>query len=424
MRGGRSLAVLALGGAGVLAATACGTQHASAGPAPTATAGAALAAAVTRTSAQTARITVTTTMAMQGVTVSFTESGAFDFAHSRGTVKMSSLPGFTEVFVPPKMYVKMPAGPGMSLPKGKSWIAAAPVPGDPAASGLGGALPVPLGAGNADPADLLASLTAISGSVAKQGTAAIRGVPVTEYRVNTDLAKAAARLPGWERASFREFTQSLGAGTIPVDVWVDSRHLVRRMREALHMPSAPGTPAGAVVTQTTDFYDFGVPVRVSAPPAAEVASLAQLITGGPLTGGAGSGGAATSPPVSGTLSPAEAAAAEQVVRSFWTALGRGDHGAVAQTVLPAQRSCVRSLLSGGPRITLTSFGAVSARPAGNGRATVRFTVRAHAAVDGTSIPVLPLGPGGKQWLVAAEQAGHWYVDLSGSGDFAFGGACG
>jgi hypothetical protein len=51
-------------------------------------------------------------------------------------------------------------------------------------------------------------------------------------------------------------------------------------------------------------------------------------------------------------------------------------------------------------------------------------VRAHAAVDGTSIPVLPLGPGGKQWLVAAEQAGHWYVDLSGSGDFAFGGACG
>lgn len=422
MRGGRSLAVLALGGVGVLTATGCGTQHASAGPAPTA--GAVLDAAVTRTAAQTARITVTMTMAMQGVTVSFTESGAFDFAHSRGIVRMSSLPGFTEVFVPPTMYVKVPAGPGLSL-KGKSWIAVGPrMPGDPAASGLGGALPVPLGAGSADPADLLASLTAVSGSVRKLGTATIRGVPVTQYLVNTDLAKAAARLPGWERASFREFSQSLGTGTVPVNVWVDSHRLVRRMREALHMPSGLGTPAGAVVTQTTDFYDFGVPVRVSAPPAADVASLSQLITGGPLTGGVSSGGAATPPPVSGTLSPAKAAAAEQVVRSFWTALGRGDHGAVAQTVLPAQRSCVRSLLSAGPTITVTSFGAVSAQPAGNLRATVRFTVRAHAAVGGTSIPVLPQVPGGRQWLVTAEQAGHWYVDLAGSGDFAFGGACG
>jgi hypothetical protein len=78
------------------------------------------------------------------------------------------------------------------------------MPGDLAASGLGSPLPGPPGAGNGVPADLLASLTAISGSVTKQGTATIRGVPVTQYRVNIDLAKAAARVPGWERASFRE----------------------------------------------------------------------------------------------------------------------------------------------------------------------------------------------------------------------------
>jgi hypothetical protein len=420
MRGGKSLAVLALGGAGVLVATGCGTQVATAGP--TATAG--LAAAVTRTTAQTARIAVTTTMQMQGMTVSFTESGAFDFARSRGTLSMSSPVGFTEVFVPPKMYIKMPAGAGASLPKGKSWIAADPgMPGDLAASGLGGALPGPPGAGNGDPADLLASLTAISGSVTKQGTATIRGVPVTGYRVNIDLAKAAARVPGWERASFKEFAQSLGAGTIPVDVWVDSQNLVRRMREALHVPSELGTPAGTVVTQTTDFYDFGVPVRVSAPPAAEVASLPQLITDGPPTGAASTGGAATPPQVSGTLSPAEAAAAEQVVRAFWTALAGNDPGAAAQTVPPAQRSCIRSLLSAGPKITVTSFGIVSARPAGNRRATVRFTVQAHATLDGTSIPVLPQGPGSQQWLVTAEKAGHWYVDLASSSDLAFSGAC-
>jgi hypothetical protein len=413
MRGGKSLAVLALGGAGVLVATGCGTQVATAG----------LTAAVTRTTAQTARIAVTTTMQMQGMAVSFTESGVFDFARSRGTLSMSSPVGFTEVFVPPKMYIKMPASGGAPLPKGKSWVAAdTGMSGDLAATGLGSALPGPLGAGNGDPADLLASLAAISGSVTKQGTATIRGVPVTGYRVNINLAKAAARVPGWERASFKEFAQSLGAGTIPVDVWVDSQNLVRRLQEVLHMPGELGTPAGTVVTQTTDYYDFGVPVRVSAPPAAEVASLSQLITDGSSTGAASIGGA-TPPQVSGTLSPAQAAAAEQVVSAFWTALAGNDPGAAAQTVPPAQRSCVRSLLGTGPKITVTSFRIVSARPAGNRRATVRFTVQAHATLDGTSIPVLPQGSGSQQWLVTTQTAGHWYVDLASTSDFAFSGAC-
>jgi hypothetical protein len=88
---------------------------------------------------------------------------------------------------------------------------------------------------------------------------------VTEYRVNIDLAKAAARVPGWERASFKEFAQSLGTSTIPVNVWVDD--------------------------------------------------------------------------------------------------------------------------------------------------------------DGTSIPVLPQGPGSQQWLVTTEEAGHWYVDLDSTSDFAFSAAC-
>ena len=426
MRGGRSLAVLALGGAGVLTATGCGTPAATASHPSTAspTATASLAAAVTRTSAQTARIKATTTMQMQGMTVSFTEAGAFDFAHSRGTLSMSSPMAFTEVFLPPKTYIKMSADGGMSLPKGKSWIALGPgMPGDLAASGLGGALPGPFGGGSGNPADLLTSLTAISGSVKKQGTATIGGALTTHYRVNIDLAKAAAKLPAWEQASFKEFTQSLGASTIPVDVWVDRHNLVRRMREVLPMPGITGTPKGTVLTQTTDFYDFGVPVRVSAPPASQVASLSQLIADQPPTGADGTGGAATPPKESGTLSPADAAAAEQAVRAFWTALGGSHPDAAVQLVPPAQRSCVSSMLSTGPKITVTSLKIVSVTPAGNLKATVRFTVQAHATIDGTSIPVLPQGAGSQQWLVTTKQAGHWYVDLAGNSDFMFSGAC-
>jgi hypothetical protein len=57
---------------------------------------------------------------MQGMAVSFTESGSFDFARSRGTLSMGGPVGFTEVYVPPKTYIKMPASGGASLPRGKS----------------------------------------------------------------------------------------------------------------------------------------------------------------------------------------------------------------------------------------------------------------------------------------------------------------
>jgi hypothetical protein len=213
--------------------------------------------------------------------------------------------------------------------------------------------------------------------------------------------------------------------TIPVDVWVDSQNFVRRMRETVRTPNqGDATPAFSAITETADFYDFGVPVQVSAPPAAEVASLSQVIPAGSPTA-VPSIGAITAPPaVSGTLSPAQAAAAERVVRAFWTALAANDPSAAAQAVLPAQRSCVRSLLANGPKITVSSFRVVSAQPAGNGKATVLFTAKANATVGGTSLPVLVPVPGSQQWLAATEQAGQWYVDLAGTKDFVFSGGCG
>jgi hypothetical protein len=401
MRGGRYLVVLA--GVGVLAAS-CGTKVAP---------GIGLAAAVTRTAGQTARVAVTTTTQMQSMSVSFTETGVFDFAHSRGMVSMQNPVGITEIFVPPRTYIRFPGGAGgPPLPRGKSWIAVDT--GAPA--GLGSSLLGPFGGGT-DPADLLASLTAISSSETRLGTSAIRGVPVTGFRVNIDPAKAAARVPRWERAGFLEFTRTLGPGAIPVDVWVDGQNLVRRVSLTLHLPGGTGAPAGARIVQATDFYDFGVPVRVSAPPASQIASIPQLAKGGL------SGGSSSPPRVSGTLSPAQKAAAAQAVSAFWAALGRNDPGAVAQSVPPAQRSCVQSLLYGGPKITVTSLRVVSALPAGNDRATVRFTVRARASLGRQSVPLFAPGRGSVRWLLTTESAGRWYLDLARSADFVLSGAC-
>lgn len=405
MRGGRCWLVLAV--AGVLAA-GCGTKTAQA---------VGLAAAVTHTADQSARVAVTTTMRSGGMSLSFTETGVFDFARSRGMVSMTKPMGVSEIFLPPKTYIKIPGGAHGPLPDRKSWVA---VNTGSSASPLNSLLG-PFG-GGIDPADLLASLTAISSSVTKLGTTTIRGVRVTGYRVVIDPAKAAARVSGWQRAALRGFAKLTGPGGIPVQVWVDGQNLVRRVQLSLRPPSGEGAPASARLVQATDFYDFGVPVRVSAPPAAQVASMAQFLKAGSSVSVTTSG-LARPPKASGTLPPAQAAAAEQVAGAFWSALGRNDPPAVARTVLPAQRRCVRSLLTGGPKITVTSFRVVSAQPAGQERATVRFTVKARASLGGHSIPVFPQGPGRVQWLVAAETAGHWYVDLGHSGGFLFSEAC-
>src|SRR5258707_10384102 len=93
----------------------------------------------------------------------------------------------------------------------------------------------PFGTGS-DPADMLASLRPISTSVTRLGTATIRGVRVTKFRVAIDPAKAAARLPRRQRAGFRAFARSLGSGTVPVKVWVSGQDLVRRGEGSLPPP--------------------------------------------------------------------------------------------------------------------------------------------------------------------------------------------
>ena len=427
VRAGRYLVMLA--GVSLLAA-GCGTTVAQTGTGT-------FSAAVAKAKAETTRIAITTTMQAPGMSVSFTETGEIDFAHSRGFISMQAPMAMTAVFVPPDMYIKLPGGSG-ALPKGKSWLAVPTgTPGGDAA-GLGSLLG-PFGSGN--PADLLASLMAISGSERRLGAATVRGVPVTGFGVNIDPAKAAARVPNWERASFQQFAKSLGSGTIPVDVWVDGQNQVRRVRlslSALGSTALAGALGKTKLVESTDYYDFGVPVHVSAPPAAEVANLSQLTMNGKngtsasafssiLSSGSPQppvpGGSPQPPAVSGSITPAQAAAAEQAVGAFWAALGRGDPAAVGRVVPPAQRSCVSSLLDSGPRITVSKLRITSAKPAGSGKATVRFTVSAKASPGGQDLPIFPQGPGTVQWLVTTEIAGHWYVDLSASTEFPFAGVC-
>src|SRR5258707_3019702 len=164
----------------------------------------------------------------------------------------------------------------------------------------------PFGTGS-DPADMLASLRPISTSVTRLGTATIRGVRVTKSRVAIDRAKAAAGLPRRQRAGFRAFARSLGSGTVPVKVWVSGQDLVRRVQVSLHLPGN-GVPADGRLSETTDFYDFGVAVGGGGPPPSQGGGMSHFIkSANPGWGG----GPARPPRGAGAVSAAQGAAARR-----------------------------------------------------------------------------------------------------------------
>jgi hypothetical protein len=418
MRGSGSVRILL----GTVVLAGCGGLSAGCGATTAQAAG--VAAAAANTASSTARLADTATIRTHGMSISFTQTGVFDFARSRGVLHMNG-PGpmaSEELFIPPMVYVKLPGDPSGQAPGGKPWIGfKARDKAGPGASFLG-----PMG-GNVNPADLLSSLRAVSKRVKNLGSAVVRGVQVTHYRVAVDPARAASLAPHSERAGMRAFARHVRVG--PVDVWVDEQNLVRRLRTSLSFHAAPGPHfgSGGRFVQTLDFFDFGVPVNVSAPPADKVTNISQLAKlhghkWGSKGGGFFSSGDRARPPhESGTLAPGEASAVGRVARAFWTALGHHDMHAAQQAILPAQRGCFRALMGPGPRIKVTSLQIVAVRPAGSQDATVLYNIR--ASDDGHSIWALHHRPGHPLWLVATQANGHWFVNVARSASLGFASAC-
>jgi hypothetical protein len=403
MRG--RLCVVILAAVAVLAA-GCGTRQASAG---------ALSAAVANTAATTSRVAVSTTMSGPGMKTTITARGEFDYARPRGVLRMAGLaPGGVEVrYLPPRLYVKLPEAPGAPFPQGKVW-AEISLP----RRAEDGSLPfLPLGDVNANPMDLLSALTVIASKVTDLGPATIRGVAVTHYRVSVDLAKAEAHQRPQARAEFHSFARSVGSATLPVNVWVDGQARVSRIAISLPMPHGLGMPAGFRVSETVDYYDFGVPVQVSAPPASEVMRAGEFRQSISVSGSSSGGGfgQASPPPVSGALSAAQASAAKQAIRAFWMALSSNSARAVERTVVPSQRSCIAGFLQGTKfKFKISSLRITAAKPAGTGKATIWFSVKATAQIGGHTVPMSPSGAAGRNWLLATEIGSIWYADLSNS----------
>jgi hypothetical protein len=135
-----------------------------------------------------------------------------------------------------------------------------------------------LGAGQSgDPSQVLSYLRGLTGHVDEVGTDEIRGVQTTHYRATTSLQKALERLPEEQRKTLEATVQNLGDTTIPIDVWVDGDGRVARVATQYTM-NVSGQSISA--DMQFDYFDYGTPADVQAPPADQVADLSGLASSG------------------------------------------------------------------------------------------------------------------------------------------------
>jgi hypothetical protein len=242
---------IAVAGLAALAVAGCGddkkagTTESAAAQAPAATPSATTAAPVPAGASGPLALAVATTDRQSGA-VAFAMKGTVTTKGQavplsiRGTIDRESRRGkFTtkttfgrqsfsvqQVIDKQQLYLRTPLLAG-KLPGGKSWMKinlakAARTPGiDLDALGASGP--------SQDPTQGLDYLQG-AGTAKRLGAAKVNGVATTRYRVQVDLKRAAKRSANAAaRRSIGRLIATLGGPTVlPVDVWVDSDHLVRR----------------------------------------------------------------------------------------------------------------------------------------------------------------------------------------------------
>jgi hypothetical protein len=177
------------------------------------------------------------------------------------------------------VYMKLPAALSSSLPtSGKQWIEIdfAKLSGLPGLSALA-SNPV-----SQDPSQMLQYLRAVSDSVVAEGNQRVDGLETTHYHAELNLARVPGALPAAEQAAARQalsaLAQVMPAGDVPVDVWIDAHHLVRRIQMTIDANLGAGQTLEEAMTM--DLSHYGPQPLPALPPAGEVANLSGSISSG------------------------------------------------------------------------------------------------------------------------------------------------
>jgi hypothetical protein len=137
-----------------------------------------------------------------------------------------------------------------------------------------------LSAGKPSPSQFLQYLKAVGGTPERVGSDVVRGVQTTHYRATIDLNRIPSVLPprlaSQLRGQLAKLIAQTGTSKIPVDVWIDSQHLLRRI--ALDFSLSSSEQRGQVKL-SLDLFDYGPTPSVQAPAASEVFDATQLALG-------------------------------------------------------------------------------------------------------------------------------------------------
>lgn len=125
-----------------------------------------------------------------------------------------------------------------------------------------------LAPGNADAGEELELLEGVSDDIRELGKEDVRGAPTTRYRGTIPVAEQAKRLRdvGADEIAGR-FEEE--ASPAEVEVWIDAKDLIRRMRI---VQTSPQVEDGGITTtdMRMDFYDLGVDPEIVVPDSSEV----------------------------------------------------------------------------------------------------------------------------------------------------------
>jgi hypothetical protein len=172
------------------------------------------------------------------------------------------------------VYVKVPPALAGSMGlNGKQWAkinlaSAAQAAGIPGISSLTGNL------ASSDPSQFLRYLRATSGGVTMVGSESVDGFPTTHYKAQIQLDRVPDVFPAASRTQARRTISSLEQLThihaLPVDVWVDGQHLVRRMAFTINETVSGQSLSLAM---RIDIPEYGPQPAPQLPPASQVTDL-------------------------------------------------------------------------------------------------------------------------------------------------------
>jgi hypothetical protein len=120
-----------------------------------------------------------------------------------------------------------------------------------------------------------------NGTVQDLGQATVDGFRTTHYHATIDLAKLPSAVPASQRQAAQQLAALLrrsGVTQLPIDAWIDSAHLVRRIKQTFN-ESINGQRLNLAIQ--VDFVEYGPQPAPTVPPASQTQNLLTLFGGRP-----------------------------------------------------------------------------------------------------------------------------------------------